>query len=469
MELGLLEIYQLLRSDGCIVVNKNLANNIGINESILFSELISKCLYFMEKNELDNDGFFFNTIENLKKDTCLSEFQQRKVIKTLQNIGLLEIKLKGSPPKRHFKLTSDIDLLLSQIRNKSGFKSLITQESIPEKVRKVYINNTKFNNTKLNNFISKEIKKGNTKVLPKLTLFQNKEITLIELWNKLTKKIKNKIKPSIHKLPKNQEEKPSKLIIDITSIIIELKSGTFFNQNKLKNKIKDSSILRKKFTEKEIKSIIRSYFKLFLEGYSYNKYEINTSKLAKNMKDFFYNNRTNLSYFLTIAENPVLMISDKSKTDIDKPKIITDNIIIMYKEIFGSYWDKNVFNFYKQIEILYKEMNNIYDKHKYYYEGYNNNFTYYFNDFFHFCIIHTEYLKEKFGFSKNLSYGHLNINGKVWTGFTNYIYDNYGFLFLGTNIEGCSDEKIDKILNNRKKAKLKDVKKDDNYAIKELV
>ena len=39
MNVGMLE---LLRSDGSIIINKNLSHAIGVEETILFSELISK-------------------------------------------------------------------------------------------------------------------------------------------------------------------------------------------------------------------------------------------------------------------------------------------------------------------------------------------------------------------------------------------------------------------------------------------
>ena len=39
-------IYDFLRSDGSVVVNKKLIHAIGLHEAIIFSELISKYNYF---------------------------------------------------------------------------------------------------------------------------------------------------------------------------------------------------------------------------------------------------------------------------------------------------------------------------------------------------------------------------------------------------------------------------------------
>jgi len=104
---SLIILFELLRADGSIVVNKKLARGIGINPAILYSELIAKYLYFQKRGELDSEGFFFNTIENLKKDTCLSKFQQKESIDKLRKLKLIDYKVKGIPAKRYFKILTD--------------------------------------------------------------------------------------------------------------------------------------------------------------------------------------------------------------------------------------------------------------------------------------------------------------------------------------------------------------------------
>ena len=65
-------IYELLRSDGSIVVNKALIHAIGLNEAILYSELLSKYYYFDARGQLVN-GWFYNTVNDLSISTGLYE------------------------------------------------------------------------------------------------------------------------------------------------------------------------------------------------------------------------------------------------------------------------------------------------------------------------------------------------------------------------------------------------------------
>ena len=70
----------LLSSTAFLVVNKKLASEIGLNETVLLADLISKEQYFIENNQIQ-DGWFFNTAKNIQEDTSLTAHQQRKAIK----------------------------------------------------------------------------------------------------------------------------------------------------------------------------------------------------------------------------------------------------------------------------------------------------------------------------------------------------------------------------------------------------
>jgi len=97
-------IIELLRSDGSIIINKKLAWAIGLNASILYTELVSRQDYFRKKGELDKEGYFFNTVENLKAGTTLTKYQQSLAIKKLVKLGLLIQKRGGSKNKRYIKI-----------------------------------------------------------------------------------------------------------------------------------------------------------------------------------------------------------------------------------------------------------------------------------------------------------------------------------------------------------------------------
>lgn len=87
-----------------IMVDKGMIERYGLNAAVFLGELISKCKYFEIKHQISNDGYFFNTVENMRHDTGLSRFQQEQAISILQDDGVIEVKLKGIPPKRFFSL-----------------------------------------------------------------------------------------------------------------------------------------------------------------------------------------------------------------------------------------------------------------------------------------------------------------------------------------------------------------------------
>jgi len=92
----------LLSSSAFIVLNKELARQVGLKEAILLADLISKEEYFIANGM--TDGWFFNTEANIEKDTTLTPYQQRKCLKTLKISLVLETKRKGIPAKQYFKI-----------------------------------------------------------------------------------------------------------------------------------------------------------------------------------------------------------------------------------------------------------------------------------------------------------------------------------------------------------------------------
>ena len=93
----------LLSSTAFIVLNKELARQVGLKEAILLADLISKEEYFIANGMID-DGWFFNTAKNIEKDTSLTSHQQRRAIKHLKSLGIIETKVVGIPAKQHFKI-----------------------------------------------------------------------------------------------------------------------------------------------------------------------------------------------------------------------------------------------------------------------------------------------------------------------------------------------------------------------------
>ena len=134
---------KLLSSTAFLVLNKELAKKIGLKEAIMLADLISKEEYFISKGM--TDGWFFNTAKNIEEDTCLTSHQQRKAIKNLKDLGIIETKVVGIPAKQHFKI----------IENKLlSYFNTSCEESAKLVVKKTQTINKNNNNNNNNNYIS---------------------------------------------------------------------------------------------------------------------------------------------------------------------------------------------------------------------------------------------------------------------------------------------------------------------------
>lgn len=103
---------------GYIMFSRDLAKLIGNEAAILFGELCSEYNYFEQTGELDEEGAFFSTMENLEDRINLTPYQQRKAIKVLEDMGLLITFKKGSPPLKYFLLQAqNVESVFSNVKN----------------------------------------------------------------------------------------------------------------------------------------------------------------------------------------------------------------------------------------------------------------------------------------------------------------------------------------------------------------
>ena len=163
-------ILDLLRSDGSIILNKKMIKVLGLEATALYSELLSRYKYFSDRGQLTDDGFFYNTVEDIEEVTALSDYQQRKIISKLVKLGLLETKVMGIPAKRYFKIIQNEHKLYEMLSlNSSSQKTselssqktselssqktseLSSQKTSELVVKKLEGNNTNINNTNINN------------------------------------------------------------------------------------------------------------------------------------------------------------------------------------------------------------------------------------------------------------------------------------------------------------------------------
>lgn len=82
-----------------ILYNTKLSKIVGsVNGGLLMSQL----LYWWDKGM--KKEWIFKEIKEFEEETFLSEHQQRTAIRKWEKLGVLEVRLKGIPPKRHFKI-----------------------------------------------------------------------------------------------------------------------------------------------------------------------------------------------------------------------------------------------------------------------------------------------------------------------------------------------------------------------------
>lgn len=79
-----------------------------LDSVIIFSELLSQFNYRRQENLLDDEGYFYSTIDYVEQKLGMSEYRQRKAIGELEKkYKFISTKLKGLPKKRYFKINAE--------------------------------------------------------------------------------------------------------------------------------------------------------------------------------------------------------------------------------------------------------------------------------------------------------------------------------------------------------------------------
>lgn len=200
------KLLNLLRSDGSIIINKTLARSIGLNPTIIYSELISKYKYYQNNNALKEfDGFkwFFCTVEDLQYSTTIPRDAQIKAINVLVNFKLIaqvNKKPRGfDSQRRFFRIIPDSELLLSLLSDDLKSSNIAESRNIDfpkSKIRSSKVvnhdsNNTNINNTNINN-------NNNNSEIPKEIPQKKKDVVVVPSIEILKKDIEDNISQSLN-------------------------------------------------------------------------------------------------------------------------------------------------------------------------------------------------------------------------------------------------------------------------------
>ena len=146
----MIDIISLLSCDGYIICNKTLIKKFNADCAILVGELCAEYNYYKNLGQLDSDGSFYSTRDNIEQNTGLNDYAQRKAIKMLSEAKILTVTKKGLPAKNYYKLNASQLLSL--------FTTGDTELEAPE-IKPLDINNNKQiiitkNNTDISSDIS---------------------------------------------------------------------------------------------------------------------------------------------------------------------------------------------------------------------------------------------------------------------------------------------------------------------------
>lgn len=145
-----MSIIRQLSNDNFITVNRTIAASVGLEAAVILGELASEQLYWEERDGLDEEGFFYSTVENLEKRTFLNAHAQRQALGILADFGFVSVEKKGMPARRFIRINEEA--IEATLVNNKSFKILTTRDSKNEQqdVKKIddYINNNKDNKTK---------------------------------------------------------------------------------------------------------------------------------------------------------------------------------------------------------------------------------------------------------------------------------------------------------------------------------
>ena len=97
----------------------------NLNTAVMLSEIYSEYTYWKERNELQQGGWFYSTVENMYYNTGLSKHQQLVACKELETYGIIKIKYHGMPKKRYFKF--DV-MMFNKLYNDFKLNSNLNEE-----------------------------------------------------------------------------------------------------------------------------------------------------------------------------------------------------------------------------------------------------------------------------------------------------------------------------------------------------
>lgn len=139
-----MNVIKLVASSCFLTVNVMIAQEVGLDAAVVLGELASTQVYWEEHGEVDENGMFYETAEQIEKKTTLTPYKQAKAIKALEDRGLVKTKMKGVPAKKHFFVDGEELGRLLESKIPKNLKTSI-QKTLKQDSKKLEGNNKREN------------------------------------------------------------------------------------------------------------------------------------------------------------------------------------------------------------------------------------------------------------------------------------------------------------------------------------
>ena len=119
----------LMFENDFVRVPRPFIRKFNLNTAVMLSEIYSEYTYWKDRNELQQGGWFYSTVENMCYNTGLSKHQQLAACKELESYGIIKIKYHGMPKKRYFKFDSTMfEKLYNDFEENSNSSATVAKE-----------------------------------------------------------------------------------------------------------------------------------------------------------------------------------------------------------------------------------------------------------------------------------------------------------------------------------------------------
>ncbi len=139
-----MNVIKLVASSCFLTVNVMIAQEVGLDAAVVLGELASTQVYWEEHGEVDENGMFYETAEQIEKKTTLTPYKQAKAIKALEDRGLVKTKMKGVPAKKYFFVDGEELGRLLESKFPKNLKTSI-QKTLKQDSKKLEGNNKREN------------------------------------------------------------------------------------------------------------------------------------------------------------------------------------------------------------------------------------------------------------------------------------------------------------------------------------